>query len=97
MPLVAVLLPAAQAPRDEPRRRVRVRSDLNIFDVDVCDIGKDKDAERELKALLLLSTARPMNDLQSEGDGREGNCDHESGCCFGSLVLPNSTAAVPLY
>lgn len=36
MPLVAVLLPAASAPRDEPRSRVRVTKDLMMAILVMC-------------------------------------------------------------
>jgi hypothetical protein len=38
MPLVAVLLPAAQAPRDEPKSRVRESKDLMKTMLDVDDV-----------------------------------------------------------
>jgi hypothetical protein len=37
-PLVAVLLPAARAPRDEPKSRVRVRKDLMMAILDIGDV-----------------------------------------------------------
>ena len=37
-PLVAVLLPAASAPRDEPKSRVRVRKDLMMAILDIGDV-----------------------------------------------------------
>jgi hypothetical protein len=38
MPLVAVLLPAAQAPSDEPKSRVRLSRDLMKTMLDVGDV-----------------------------------------------------------